>query len=85
MTEHRGPYKTLNKLHPYKCPICGGEDGCKPTGGQMGQEMSLTADDWEELYNFLHDVYFPFVHKLMYRARMRNKSPKIYPIPLTME
>lgn len=53
------------------CPVCNSAP-CKLTGGTMGEERSLTVDDWREIHHlwlvFLHDM-----HAIIHRARSRDE------------
>ncbi len=58
-----------------ECPWCKEINGCKPTGGKMGDATFLTVKDWEKIYNFMRYVQLPFMHKILADAFFRAEEP----------
>ena len=71
---------SLNDLLPLPqpCPVCGGAGQCDWTHKRMGDEMGLSAHDWELIYEFLRKVELPFLHALIFRAQQRAANKENY-------
>jgi hypothetical protein len=68
--------KPPQKILTPRCPVCGGVDGCEPTGGYLGDVSALTADDWRRVYEFMRYVQIPFIHAIIANAILRAKGNK---------
>lgn len=62
------------------CDICGGDNlqGCHSTGRRIDDVTiakfgPLSVDDWREVYDFMRFIYLPFIHRIVSRARSRQR------------
>ena len=69
--------KRPRKILTPRCPVCGCDDGCEPTGGYLGDVSALTADDWRRVYEFMRYVQMPFIHSVIATAILRKRKKEI--------
>ena len=57
------------------CVLCG-HDPCVPLRKAIADDPELreamTADDWQDIYNFIRYVQLPFIHAICVRALERS-------------
>lgn len=59
------------------CPYCH-QTPCVFTSGKI-TDAPLSIEDWQIIYQFMQEVYLPFIHEILYRAEMRQKENYVKP------